>query len=60
VRNCFAALRLPWFAGARPKMLGALIGETAVATIEGLCITWPAAPAESAAAGEERAYPKTS
>ncbi len=41
-------------------MLGALIGETAVATIEGLCITWPAAPAESAAAGEERAYPKTS
>nr|WP_295393389.1 Uma2 family endonuclease [uncultured Thiodictyon sp.] len=34
----------------RPEVQ-ALIAETAVATIDGLCIIWPVAPAESAGAG---------
>lgn len=43
----------------RPEVQ-ALVGETPVAAITGLSITWSAAPTETAAAGEERFYPKTS
>ncbi|WP_295393201.1 Uma2 family endonuclease [uncultured Thiodictyon sp.] len=42
--------RLADGAYGRPEVQ-ALVGETAVAAMAGLCITWPAAPAETAAAG---------